>query len=70
MSQFSFQIPRPLQENYVRKRPARITASDGTDLGMPGLIEPSAGMYKPGALIMGWGYTFYFDQQSKNLIKK
>ncbi|OWM89247.1 methyl-CpG-binding domain-containing protein 2-like [Punica granatum] len=23
MSQFSFQIPRPLQENYVRKRPSR-----------------------------------------------
>ena len=44
MSQFSFQIPKPLQENYVRKRPARITASDGTDLGMPGLLEPSAGM--------------------------
>ncbi|PSS01586.1 Methyl-CpG-binding domain-containing protein [Actinidia chinensis var. chinensis] len=42
MSQFSFQIPRPLQENYVRKRPARITASDGTDMGMPGLLEPSA----------------------------
>ncbi|PSR85222.1 Methyl-CpG-binding domain-containing protein [Actinidia chinensis var. chinensis] len=41
MSQFSFQIPRPLQENYVRKRPARITASDGTDLGMPGLLKPS-----------------------------
>ncbi|KAA8535853.1 hypothetical protein F0562_030827 [Nyssa sinensis] len=31
MSQFSFQIPRPLQENYVRKRPARLT----------GLLEPS-----------------------------
>ncbi|KAK9931555.1 hypothetical protein M0R45_018828 [Rubus argutus] len=29
MSQFSFQIPRPLQENYVRKRPAapRLTAA-------------------------------------------
>ncbi|XP_050373080.1 methyl-CpG-binding domain-containing protein 2 [Argentina anserina] len=29
MAQFSFQIPRPLQENYVRKRPAapRLTAS-------------------------------------------
>ncbi|PSS36366.1 Methyl-CpG-binding domain-containing protein [Actinidia chinensis var. chinensis] len=44
MSQFSFQIPRPLQENYVRKRPAapRLTApSDGTNLGMPGLLGPS-----------------------------
>lgn len=26
ISQFSFQIPRPLQENYVRKRPVRLTA--------------------------------------------
>ncbi|CAL5439209.1 unnamed protein product [Camellia sinensis] len=42
MSQFSFQIPKPLQENYVRKRPARLTASsDGTNIGMPGLLEPS-----------------------------
>ena len=63
MSQFSFQIPKPLQENYVRKRPARITASDGTDMGMPGLLEPSAGMYKPGALIMGCGYTFSLSEK-------
>ncbi|KAI7989212.1 Methyl-CpG-binding domain-containing protein 2 [Camellia lanceoleosa] len=42
MSQFSFQIPKPLQENYVRKRPARLTASsDGTNIGMAGLLEPS-----------------------------
>ncbi|KAK7314334.1 hypothetical protein VNO77_32854 [Canavalia gladiata] len=27
LSRFSFQIPRPLQENYVRKRPARLTSS-------------------------------------------
>ncbi|XWS52320.1 hypothetical protein CRYUN_Cryun11dG0057700 [Craigia yunnanensis] len=27
LSRFSFQIPKPLQEDYVRKRPARITAS-------------------------------------------
>ncbi|KAJ8753181.1 hypothetical protein K2173_017763 [Erythroxylum novogranatense] len=27
MSQFSFQTPRPLREDYVRKRPARIPAS-------------------------------------------
>ncbi|XP_047332434.1 methyl-CpG-binding domain-containing protein 2-like [Impatiens glandulifera] len=26
LSQFSFQVPRPLQENYVRKRPARLSA--------------------------------------------
>ncbi|KAL5543423.1 hypothetical protein UlMin_007207 [Ulmus minor] len=30
MSQFSFQTPKPLQENYVRKRPSRsIASSDG-----------------------------------------
>ncbi|TKY44502.1 Methyl-CpG-binding domain-containing protein 2 [Spatholobus suberectus] len=28
LSQFSFQIPRPLQENYVRKRSARLTSSN------------------------------------------
>ncbi|CAK9154962.1 unnamed protein product [Ilex paraguariensis] len=42
MSQFSFQIPRPLQENYVRKRPARFaTVHDASRLGMPGSLEPS-----------------------------
>ncbi|XP_065627149.1 methyl-CpG-binding domain-containing protein 2-like [Quercus suber] len=31
LSQFLFQIPRPLQENYVRKRPTRRAAlCDGT----------------------------------------
>ncbi|KAK9266000.1 hypothetical protein L1049_012500 [Liquidambar formosana] len=41
LSQFSFQIPRPLQENYVRKRPARLTASyDGASLGMSRPLEP------------------------------
>ncbi|EEF36136.1 DNA binding protein, putative [Ricinus communis] len=40
LSQFSFQIPRPLQENYVRKRPARLTAS--CDNIRP--LEPSEGM--------------------------
>ncbi|KAG6498163.1 hypothetical protein ZIOFF_046073 [Zingiber officinale] len=33
LSQFSFQAPRPLQENYVRKRPIRfMNPSDGSDL--------------------------------------
>ncbi|GMP47210.1 hypothetical protein CsSME_00015069 [Camellia sinensis var. sinensis] len=45
MSQFSFQIPRPLQENYVRKRPApvRLIAAPcgGTNVGMAGLLESS-----------------------------
>nr|URX64913.1 methyl-CpG-binding domain protein [Camellia sinensis] len=45
MSQFSFQIPRPLQENYVRKRPApvRLIAAPcgGTNVGMAGLLDSS-----------------------------
>ncbi|KAH0461558.1 hypothetical protein IEQ34_009133 [Dendrobium chrysotoxum] len=41
ISQFSFQIPKPLQENYVKKRTARLlNASDGSGLGLPGLPEP------------------------------
>lgn len=43
LSQFSFQIPKPLQENYVRKRP-RVT--DGTGLGMSRPLEPSVGLCK------------------------
>ncbi|KAI8571285.1 hypothetical protein RHMOL_Rhmol01G0107500 [Rhododendron molle] len=41
ISQFSFQIPRPLQENYVRKRPApaRITPSDANPLSWAGPDE-------------------------------
>ncbi|KAK4414900.1 Methyl-CpG-binding domain-containing protein 2 [Sesamum alatum] len=42
LSQFSFQIPRPLQENYVRKRPARVTPpNDADDLGMHRYLPPS-----------------------------
>ncbi|XP_020595984.1 methyl-CpG-binding domain-containing protein 2-like [Phalaenopsis equestris] len=41
VSQFSFQIPKPLQENYVKKRNARLlNASDGSGLGLSGLPEP------------------------------
>ncbi|KAL0338790.1 UNVERIFIED_CONTAM: Methyl-CpG-binding domain-containing protein 2 [Sesamum angustifolium] len=44
LSQFSFQIPRPLQENYVRKRPARATPpNDADDLGMHRYLPPSEG---------------------------
>lgn len=45
MSQFSFQIPKPLQENYVRKRPARPLAScDGNGNGRlePDMVSPLA----------------------------
>ncbi|PIN15437.1 Methyl-CpG binding transcription regulator [Handroanthus impetiginosus] len=35
LSQFSFQIPRPLQDNYVRKRPARPAATyEASDHGL------------------------------------
>lgn len=41
ISQFSFQIPKPLQENYVKKRTARLlNAGDGSGLGLSGLPEP------------------------------
>ncbi|KAK1367462.1 methyl-CpG-binding domain-containing protein 2 [Heracleum sosnowskyi] len=36
LSQFSFQIPRPLQENYVKKRTPRLTFPDGSTSGTPG----------------------------------
>lgn len=42
LSKFSFQIPRPLQENYVRKRPVRAApTSDADDIGMLRLPHPS-----------------------------
>ncbi|KAL0426694.1 UNVERIFIED_CONTAM: Methyl-CpG-binding domain-containing protein 2 [Sesamum latifolium] len=42
LSQFSFQIPRPLKENYVRKRPHRVApANDAGDHGIPGSFDPS-----------------------------
>ncbi|MQL85615.1 hypothetical protein Taro_018135, partial [Colocasia esculenta] len=41
LSQFSFQSPRPLQENYVRKRNIRTTNPDEmTGVGLPRLPEP------------------------------
>lgn len=41
LSQFSFQIPRPLQENYVRKRSARLPSS--YEAGGP--VEHEQGTY-------------------------
>ncbi|XP_073277920.1 methyl-CpG-binding domain-containing protein 2-like [Primulina huaijiensis] len=42
LSQFSFQIPKPLQENYVRKRPTRpAPPNGGGDPSMPGSLDPS-----------------------------
>ncbi|URE16674.1 CW-type Zinc Finger [Musa troglodytarum] len=40
LSQFSFQIPRPLQENYVRKRHARSMSSCDVGLMSPKPLEP------------------------------
>ncbi|XP_050262537.1 methyl-CpG-binding domain-containing protein 2-like [Quercus robur] len=41
LSQFSFQIPRPLQENYVRKRPThRAALCDGTRPLEPDEVSP------------------------------
>lgn len=45
LSQFSFQIPRPLQENYVRRRRAAPT-NDADDLGMLRYPHPSEGDFK------------------------
>ncbi|KAJ9153438.1 hypothetical protein P3X46_026877 [Hevea brasiliensis] len=43
LSQFSFQIPKPLQENYVRKRPARVSATcDDTRPLEPNEVNPLA----------------------------
>ncbi|KAL3642840.1 methyl-CpG-binding domain-containing protein [Castilleja foliolosa] len=42
LSQFSFQIPKPLQENYVRKRPLHPPPlDDAGDPVMPGYLPPS-----------------------------
>lgn len=47
LSKFSFQIPRPLQENYVRKRPVRAApTSDADDIGIPRSPFPSKGDFK------------------------
>ncbi|XP_062115305.1 methyl-CpG-binding domain-containing protein 2 [Humulus lupulus] len=44
LSQFSFQIPKPLQDNYVRKRPARLPVSSDDDNGRlrPSFVNPLA----------------------------
>ncbi|MCL7034532.1 hypothetical protein MKW94_015656 [Papaver nudicaule] len=39
MSQFSFQIPKPLQENYVRKRPKTVAPAPGFSMSRP--LEPA-----------------------------
>ncbi|KAI3715181.1 hypothetical protein L6452_22151 [Arctium lappa] len=40
LAHFSFQIPKPLQENYVRKRPARVAAlREAKPMALPGPEE-------------------------------
>ncbi|KAI3951173.1 hypothetical protein MKW98_028577 [Papaver atlanticum] len=39
MSQFSFQIPKPLQVNYVRKRPKTVAPTPGFSMSRP--LEPT-----------------------------
>ncbi|XP_024964079.1 methyl-CpG-binding domain-containing protein 2-like isoform X2 [Cynara cardunculus var. scolymus] len=40
LAQFSFQIPKPLQENYVRKRPARVAVlREAKPMALPGPEE-------------------------------
>ncbi|KAF3437285.1 hypothetical protein FNV43_RR20038 [Rhamnella rubrinervis] len=42
MSQFSFQTPKPLQENYVRKRPRMTSSCDVNRSLEPGEVNPLA----------------------------
>ncbi|KDP45835.1 hypothetical protein JCGZ_17442 [Jatropha curcas] len=44
LSQFSFQIPKPLQENYVRKRPRLASSCDDTRPLEPSEVNPLAWM--------------------------
>ncbi|GER41755.1 methyl-CPG-binding domain protein 02 [Striga asiatica] len=43
LSQFSFQIPRPLQENYVRKHPTArpLPVNNSSQHALPGYLPPS-----------------------------
>nr|DAD27752.1 TPA_asm: hypothetical protein HUJ06_029220 [Nelumbo nucifera] len=77
MAQFSFQTPRPLQENYVRKRPAPVAPSyDESDLGISRPIEPRDDLkrlYHPWALIsVGtfscslWHWLYVCKMQNRN----
>lgn len=44
LSKFSFQSPRSLQENYVRKRPPRVTNPCDGDMILPRTLEPEEGV--------------------------
>lgn len=48
LSRFSFQIPKPLQKNYVRKRPVRPAFhNDAGDPGTQQYLPSSEGVRQP-----------------------
>jgi len=54
LSQFSFQIPKPLQDDYVRKRPARLLDSidnTNTPVAKEGVLLIKAHKYNCGYLL-------------------
>ncbi|CAN8232532.1 unnamed protein product [Cochlearia groenlandica] len=75
LSQFSFQIPKPLEENYVRKRPVRaMESNDNTSTPIATEANPvawiSPGDRKPSQLddnqdMPGPGGCGLYDQSSK-----
>ncbi|KAI3711829.1 hypothetical protein L1987_70377 [Smallanthus sonchifolius] len=48
LAQFSFQVPKPLREDYIRKRPSSVAAlPDGNSMRMPEYIQPSPALPMP-----------------------
>lgn len=45
LSQFSFQIPKPLRENYVRKRPARPMEPSDAPVAIEGMSPPPPDLF-------------------------
>ncbi|KAK6152154.1 hypothetical protein DH2020_014789 [Rehmannia glutinosa] len=63
LSRFSFQTPKPLQENYVRKRPARATPiNDAGDRGMPGSLLPSEVLTDTDSQLSGPGLSIGYSE--------
>ncbi|GMI92912.1 hypothetical protein HRI_002960500 [Hibiscus trionum] len=52
LSRFSFQIPKPLQDDYVRKRPARQTASHDNEVNPLAWAVPDDTKVHPGHLAL------------------
>ncbi|KAI3814772.1 hypothetical protein L1987_14416 [Smallanthus sonchifolius] len=48
LAQFSFQVPKPLREDYIRKRPSSVAElPDGNSMRMPEYIQPSPALPMP-----------------------